>query len=216
MIYFPHPLQSNIDGLLAIGGELSPDRLLLAYQFGIFPWYDEKPILWWWTHPRCVVYPNQVKVSKSMRSYFNKDKFTVTYNTAFESVIQSCKNQDRLGQIGTWINPELIDSYVKLHELGYAHSVEVWQNDNLVGGLYGVAIGRIFYGESMFAKISNASKFGFISLAHKLVEKDFDLIDCQQETAHLVSMGAICIGKETFWDHIKKNQRYSHLPLELK
>lgn len=151
-----------------------------------------------------------------MRSYFNKKKYAVTYNTAFNAVIKNCKNQDRPGQIGTWINQEIIDSYTELHELGYAHSVEVWQDDILVGGLYGIAIGKIFYGESMFAKASNASKFGFISLAKKLEEQDFELIDCQQETAHLVSMGAICIEKAAFWNHIKKNQLYSHMPLRLE
>ncbi len=205
MIYFPHPLLSDIDGVLAIGGDLSTERLLLAYQFGIFPWYDRKPILWWWTHPRCVLYPSDIRISKSMRSYFNQDKFRVSYNDAFKEVITNCKNHNRKGQTGTWINEEIINSYSKLHDLGYAHSIEVWDNEELVGGLYGIAIGKIFFGESMFSKRSNASKYGFITLANKLNDLNFELIDCQQETNHLMSLGAQLINKERFWQHIKNN-----------
>lgn len=205
MLYFPHPYTANEEGLLAIGGDLDPERLLLAYRFGIFPWYNESPILWWFTHPRFVLFPAELKVSKSMRPYFNQRKFSVTYNLEFRKVIRLCKQTSRPNQLGTWINKNIINSYEKLHDQGYAHSVEVWDGDDLVGGLYGMAIGRIFYGESMFSSVSNASKFGLICLVRLLEEKGIDLIDCQQETEHLHSMGARLISKELFWNRLKMN-----------
>jgi leucyl/phenylalanyl-tRNA--protein transferase len=205
VLYFPHPYTADEDGLLAIGGDLDPERLLLAYRFGIFPWYNKSPILWWFTHPRFVLFPSELKVAKSMRSYFNQEKFRVTYNQRFHEVIGQCKQTPRPDQMGTWINKDIIDSYEKLHEQGYAHSVEVWEHDTLVGGLYGLAIGKIFYGESMFSTVSNASKFGFISLVRVLETKGIQLIDCQQETKHLKSMGARMISKELFWNQLKSN-----------
>lgn len=205
MLYFPHPFSAEEDGLLAVGGDLSPERLLLAYRSGIFPWYNEDPILWWFTYPRCILYPSKVKVAKSMNSYFNQQKYTTTYNSCFEHVIRNCKSIGRPDQMGTWINEDMIHSYTQLHHIGYAHSVEVWEKDELVGGLYGIAVGKIFYGESMFSFASNASKFGFISLVRLLEQKGFWLIDCQQETSHLLSLGAELIDKEKFWQYLKKN-----------
>lgn len=204
-MYFPHPLLADDDGILAIGGDLNPDRLLLAYRFGIFPWYQDEPIMWWFTHPRCILYPEKVKVSKSMRPYFNQNKFEVTYDTSFEEVMYSCADITRKDQDSTWINDEMIDAYCKLHEKGYAHSVEVWQEGKLVGGLYGVSVGKIFCGESMFAKVSNASKYALISLCRLLEVKGYDVIDCQQETGHLMSLGAQLVSKESFYNTIKWN-----------
>ena len=214
-MYFPHPLSADHDGLLAIGGDLTVERLLLSYRYGIFPWYNDPPVMWWWTYPRCILYPSKVKVSKSMRPYFNQEKYTVSYNTAFESVISACATLDRPEQMGTWINKDIIASYVALHELGYAHSVEVWKGEELVGGLYGIGMGNIFYGESMFANATNASKFGFISLCRKLEDIGIELIDCQQETPHLLSMGAEMMSKEAFWDKISANQAIADQKIRL-
>lgn len=196
------------NGILAVGGDLSPERLLTAYTWGIFPWFNEgEPIIWWSPDPRFVLYPNDLKVSKSMRPYFNQQKFTVTFDTQFEAVMRSCQQQRRKGQFGgTWITEDMVEAYVRLHRLGYAHSVEVWKDQALVGGLYGVALGKVFFGESMFARESNASKFGFISLVKKLQEFDFQLVDCQQETNHLGSLGARAIDRKVFLDLLKKNQ----------
>ena len=204
--FFPHPLNADPDGLLAIGAELSPNKILLAYQFGIFPWYHEDdPILWWYTHPRCVLFPSRLKVSKSMKQLLNKNAFSVTFDQKFPEVIRSCKNIKRTGQEDTWITPELMDNLLQLHNMGFAHSVEVWQNDELVGGLYGISLGKIFYGESMFSHVSNASKYGFIKLVQYLEEQNFALIDCQQRTDHLVSLGAEMISSERFYKHLKSN-----------
>ncbi|HFC00520.1 MAG TPA: leucyl/phenylalanyl-tRNA--protein transferase, partial [Phaeodactylibacter sp.] len=168
-LLFPPPELANEDGILAIGGDLSPQRLVLAYSMGLFPWFNPgEPILWWSPDPRFVLFPKKLKVSKSMRPYFNQKKFRVTYNTCFETIMRNCQQQYRKRQAGTWITDEMIVSYTKLNESGIAHSVEVWQGDELVGGLYGIALGKIFFGESMFAKVSNASKFGFITLVRKL------------------------------------------------
>jgi len=208
-LYFPHPLHADDDGLLAIGGDLSIDRLLLAYRFGIFPWYNEPPILWWFTHPRCVIYPNKVKISKSMRSYFNQNKFQVTYDRSFKNVMISCAHAKRINQNTTWITDDMIDAYCELHEAGYAHSVEVWQGDRLVGGLYGLTLGKIFYGESMFSNTSNASKFGFISLSRVLLDKGYELVDCQQKTDHMMSLGAQMMSKEEFYSLLKQNLLHS-------
>ena len=208
-------MSADDDGLLAIGGDLTVERLLLAYRYGIFPWYNEPPVMWWWTHPRCILYPAKVKVSKSMRSYFNQEKYSVSYNQAFDSVITACATHDRPKQMGTWINEGIIDAYIALHELGYAHSVEVWRDEELVGGLYGIGLGDIFFGESMFANASNASKFGFISLCRKLDEIGIKLVDCQQETNHLMSMGAELMSKEEFWKYISVNQAIADRPIRL-
>ncbi len=207
-LIFPHPSLADDDGLLAAGGDLSPERLIFAYQKGIFPWYNQgEPILWWSPDPRMVLFPNDLKVSKSMRPYFNQSKFTVTYNQQFESVMRSCSAQTRNGQNGTWIIKEMIDAYCTLHQLGFAHSVEVWEGEELVGGLYGILLGTIFFGESMFAKVANASKFGFISLVQKLTPQGLQLIDCQQETKHLASMGAAPISRTLFLEYLAKNEQ---------
>lgn len=207
-IAFPDPSLANDDGVLAVGGDLSPERLLLAYQLGIFPWYNEHdPILWWSPDPRFVLFPSELKVAKSMRPYFNQRKFELTLDTRFREVIGHCQTSRRKGQLGgTWITDEMLEAYCRLHELGLAHSVEVWKSDRLVGGLYGIALGKIFFGESMFAKVSNASKFGFIALVRMLEQLDYWLIDCQQETRHLGSLGARNIPRETFLDYLDKNR----------
>ena len=212
-LVFPHPELADISGILAIGGDLSPERLLLAYQNGIFPWYNpEDPILWWSPDPRLVLYPDELKVSKSMRPYFNQKKFDLTIDKDFTSVILNCKQQRRKGQGGgTWITGDMAEAYINLHELGYAHSVEVWKGGELAGGLYGIALGKVFFGESMFAKVSNASKFGFISFIRILKDKGFKLIDCQQETKHLESMGARAISRARFLDALKKNEEEESL-----
>lgn len=207
-ISFPHPGMADPNGILAVGGDLSPQRLLTAYAWGIFPWFNEgEPIIWWSPDPRFVLFPPQMKISKSMRPYFNQQKFSVTFDFSFEAVMRSCQTQRRQGQFGgTWITEDMVAAYVRLHELGYAHSVEVWKDDTMVGGLYGIALGKIFFGESMFARESNASKFGFISLVQKLRAKDFQLIDCQQETNHLGSLGAEAIDRKEFLEILAKNQ----------
>ncbi len=211
---FPHPELANEDGILAIGGDLSVKRLLLAYNQGLFPWYNpEDPILWWCPDPRFVLYPHALKIAKSMRSYFNQRKFEVTFDRNFEEVMRNCKNQVRKGQSGgTWISEEMVQSYSILHAKGYAHSVEVWNGEELVGGLYGVSLGKVFFGESMFSKESNASKVGFITLVKYLIAHDYELIDCQQETAHLKSLGGENISRKAFLEIVNKNQAHPDLP----
>lgn len=198
-MWFPEVKKAEPDGLLAIGGDLSAERLLLAYQSGIFPWYaDDEPILWWSPNPRMVLYPEELKVSKSMKQVLRQGKFTVTVNKAFGEVIKACANVYREGQWDTWIVPEMVEAYTELHKLGYAHSVEVWSNERLVGGLYGLALGKVFCGESMFSLESNASKTGFITLVQWLQAKGYTLIDCQVHTPHLESLGAREIPREQF------------------
>lgn len=208
-IQFPHPSLASENGILAVGGDLSAERLILAYQYGIFPWFNEgDPILWWSPDPRFVLFPEELKVSKSMRPYFNQKKFRCTLDQDFRAVISNCQ-QNRRGKqagLGTWITEEMLEAYVQLHELGFAHSVEVWKGDELVGGLYGLALGKCFFGESMFTKVNNASKFGFISLVRYLKRHGYWLIDCQQETPHLASLGAHSISREEFLDFLEKNQ----------
>lgn len=207
-ISFPHPNQANEDGILAVGGDLSPERLLMAYRMGIFPWFNPgDPILWWSPDPRFVLFPKELKVAKSMRPYFNQKKFRVTVDRAFEEVMRACQNQRRKGQLGgTWITENMIEAYTMLHHQGFAHSVEVWKDDFLVGGLYGIAFGNIFFGESMFAQVSNASKFGFISLVQRLEKLGFELIDCQQQTRHLESLGGRCISRSDFLASLGRNR----------
>ncbi|MFK7937081.1 MAG: leucyl/phenylalanyl-tRNA--protein transferase [Saprospiraceae bacterium] len=204
---FPHPELANEDGVLAIGGDLSPERLLVAYENGIFPWFNPNdPILWWSPDPRFVLYPDKLKVAKSMRPYFNQNKYQVTYDTHFRDVISACQQTRRKrGGGGTWITDEMLEAYCKLHELGYAHSVEVWQGEELVGGLYGISLGKCFFGESMFMKAANASKFGFISLVRQLQQLDYWLIDCQQHTDHLASLGAEDMERMEFLKILKRN-----------
>jgi len=202
---FPSPEFATRDGILAIGGDLRPERLLLAYQSGIFPWYsEEEPLLWWSPDPRFVIFPKDLKVSKSMKQVLKKEIFQITYDQEFQEVISNCSTISRDGQMGTWIVPEMREAYTYLHKLGFAHSVEAWQNDELVGGLYGVAIGNVFFGESMFAKVSNASKAAFITLVGNLVKHDFQLIDSQIYTPHLASLGGIEIPRRTYLDILKQ------------
>lgn len=198
-LFFPPVNQANREGILAIGGDLSPERLLLAYQSGIFPWFNpEEPIIWWSPDPRMVLFPDDLIVSKSMRKVLNQNIFTVTFNQNFLAIITSCQNIQRNGQIGTWISDEMINAYCELHELGYAKSVEVWQNEALVGGLYGVDLGNVFCGESMFSKVSNASKVAFIALTNQLKEQNYHLIDCQVYNTHLESLGCKEITRADF------------------
>jgi len=194
-LIFPDPALAEDDGLLALGGDLSVKRLLLAYQNGIFPWYsDETPILWYAPHERFVLFPDALVISKSLRRVLRSGAFTVTVDTAFEKVIRACSAIPRSGQDGTWIIPDMITAYTELHRQGHARSIEVWQNEELVGGLYGVAVGRVFCGESMFSLASNASKVALVQLCLM----GYSLIDCQVYTAHLASMGARMIGREDY------------------
>ncbi|WP_293913343.1 MULTISPECIES: leucyl/phenylalanyl-tRNA--protein transferase [unclassified Sphingobacterium] len=193
---FPHPKYAEEDGLLAVGGDLSPDRLLLAYSNGIFPWFsDDSPILWYAPHERFVIFPEKLKVSKSMKQILRKAQFKVTLNTAFERVIRQCAKIERKDQDGTWITADMIDAYIRLHQSGYAHAIEVWQDGQLVGGLYGVLIGQVFCGESMFSKVPNASK---IALIHLFQFFDLKFVDCQFHTDHLASMGGEMISQENY------------------
>ncbi len=201
-LIFPNPELSEDDGLLAIGGDLSLDRLLLAYENGIFPWFNEDdPILWYSPPERFVLYPKEVKISKSMAKVIKSCIFKVTYNNAFEAVINNCANTFRDGQEGTWINKLMLDAYLNLHKKGFAHSIEVWENEELVGGLYGVLMNGIFCGESMFAKKSNASKVGLIWLCENA---KISLIDCQVYTPHLESLGAVLIDRNAFLEVLRK------------
>jgi len=195
--HFPDPELTDAEGLLAIGGNLSPQMLVNAYRIGAFPWLNENdPILWWCPDPRLVLFPKEVKVSKSMKQVLKKGGFTFSINQDFESVIKACSAL-RVEE-GTWISPEMIDAYVQLHYLGLASSVEVWQNNALVGGLYGVQLGKVFYGESMFSVVSNASKAALIYWCLHCLSAGIELIDCQQSTAHLKSMGAKEISRKAF------------------
>ncbi|WP_430466923.1 leucyl/phenylalanyl-tRNA--protein transferase [Winogradskyella ouciana] len=200
-IEFPDVSKASADGLLAIGGDLSTERLIHAYSHGIFPWFEaEEPLLWWSPDPRFVLFPKDLKVSKSTRQVLKKNLFSVTVNKDFNAVIAQCSNTKRKGQLGTWITKDMIEAYKKLHQLGYAKSVEVWQNDELVGGLYGVDLGNdVFCGESMFAKVSNASKVGFITFVQN---SDYKLIDCQLHTKHLESLGGKHILRQEFLKYL--------------
>ncbi len=207
-LVFPHPSLSNEDGIIAVGGDLSVKRLILAYENGIFPWYnDTDPIIWWSPDPRFVLFPEKIKISKSTRQVIRNSGFSITYDTVFESVIQNCQQIDRGAQRrGTWITEDMLQAYIKLHEAGYAHSVEVWKEDKLVGGLYGVSIGKCFFGESMFHLASNASKVALADLTSNLHRHGFWLIDCQQETDHLKRLGAEAISRMDFLQYLEKNK----------
>jgi len=200
-IIFPDPALAEPDGLLAIGGDLSPARLVLAYQHGIFPWFSaDDPILWYAPHERCVIFPEQIKMSKSMKKVLRDGLFKVTVNQAFDVVIKQCALTPRNGQDGTWITTEMQHAYLSLHQLGIAHSVEVWLEEELVGGLYGIKMGKVFCGESMFSEVSNASKTALIYLAKHL---DFELIDCQLPNEHLMSLGAEMISSRQYLDILR-------------
>ena len=199
---FP-PVTEAEDGILAVGGDLTPERLLLAYRSGIFPWYSyNEPIIWWSPDPRFVLFPPNLKVSRSMAQFKRNTNFRVSIDTAFEDVIKSCAAQVRDGQLGTWITDEMLSAYNLLFQAGYAHSVEVWDEEELVGGLYGVSLGKLFFGESMFFTKSNASKLAFHTLVDLLKARDFDMMDCQVETKHLTSMGAVNIPRNDFIDRL--------------
>ncbi|GAA4187308.1 leucyl/phenylalanyl-tRNA--protein transferase [Sphingobacterium ginsenosidimutans] len=203
---FPHPSYAEKDGLLAIGGDLSAERLLLAYSNGIFPWFsDDSPILWYAPDPRFVIYPSKIKISKSMASCIRKNTFSISIDQNFEEVIKSCSSINRKDQDGTWITEDMIRAYTALYTMGYAHSVEVSQEGVLVGGLYGVLINGVFCGESMFSKVPNASKAALIYLAQEI---DLQLIDCQFHTAHLESMGGEYLPLSDYLAILTKDLRY--------
>jgi len=203
--YFPPVEEADEEGLLAIGGDLSAERLLLAYRSGIFPWFNETdPICWWSPDPRFVLFPAQLKVSKSMQQVLKKQTFQFSTNKAFEKVIQACSRVPRNGQDGTWITSKMQEAYIHLHQLGFAHSAEAWLNGELAGGLYGIRLGKVFFGESMFSLCSNASKFAFIRYIQQLQKEDVQLIDCQLHTQHLESLGASMIPRKKFIQHLKK------------
>lgn len=206
-LYFPPVEEASYEGVVAVGGDLSIERLLLAYRNGIFPWFNEDdPILWWSPSERMVVVPSIYKVSKSIRNLLNQNKFKVTFNQNFSEVIRGCQQIDRPGQDGTWLSDDFIESYTKLHEMGIAKSVEVWQDDALVGGLYGVDLGHIFCGESMFSKVSNASKIAFVTLIKYLNENNYKLLDCQVHNDHLEKLGAIEVSRAIFMKVLKSEE----------
>lgn len=203
-LYFPAVNNASPEGIVAIGGDLSPERLMLAYSNGIFPWFeDDEPILWWSPPERMVLFLDELKVSKSMRNIINRGVFKVTFNTAFREVITNCRDIKRDGQPGTWITDDMTEAYCRLNELGFAKSVEVWQDDTLVGGLYGVDLGHIFCGESMFSKTANASKIAFIALVKQLQASNYKLLDCQVHNGHLESLGAREIARDDFLEILK-------------
>lgn len=193
---FPSPALAEPDGLLAIGGDLRPERLLEAYRQGIFPWYsDDTPILWYSPHERFVLFPEELKISKSMRQVLRSGRFTVTFDLAFDQVISACAAHPRVGQNGTWITADMQEAYMRLHALGHAHSVETWRNGKLVGGLYGVAVGGVFCGESMFSREANASKTALAALCQS---NTYRLIDCQVYTDHLATLGARMVSRAIY------------------
>lgn len=202
-IWFPPVDKASQDGLLAVGGDLSIERLLLAYKSGIFPWYNQgEPIIWYSPDPRMVLFPNKLIISKTMKKILGRGEFDVTFNQNFEEVITHCKNVSRGDQKGTWITNEMQRAYTKLHKLGYAKSVEVWQDKKLVGGLYGIDLGTVFCGESMFSKVANSSKVAFIYLVEKLKKEKYSIIDCQVYTSHLASLGAEEIPRTEFLKYL--------------
>lgn len=197
-LVFPPAQFAEPDGLLAIGGDLSIERLLLAYRKGIFPWYEGRHILWWCPDPRFVLFPDELKVSKSMQQLIRREAFDFRINADFRQVISQCKTMARRGQESTWITDEVREAYIRLHLAGYAHSAEAWQDGQLIGGLYGIRMGNVFFGESMFSKVSNASKYAFICYVQKLQTEGVQLIDCQVYTEHLESLGARMVPRDYF------------------
>jgi len=204
-IIFPHPSEAEKDGLLAIGGDLSIERLLLAYANGIFPWYSEDtPILWWSPNPRMILFPEKFKISKSLKQKMRNTSYEVRFDTAFEKVIEECKMIKRKGEDGTWIMKEMKEAYIALHHLGFAHSIEIYIENNLVGGLYGVSLGAAFFGESMFSKVSDASKIAMYHLTEFCKKQHFHFIDCQMYTEHLESLGAEELEQSFFLKRLEK------------
>jgi len=203
-LYFPSVDNANAEGLLAVGGDLSAERLLLAYQSGIFPWFNDDSLLMWWSpKKRMVLFPEELKISKSMRKVIRSNQFRLTKNKRFKKVIEHCATVPRDGQDGTWITDNMIKAYVELHEKGFATSYEVWEGASLVGGLYGIDLGHIFCGESMFSLKNNASKFAFIEMSKELAEKNYKCVDCQIYTDHLASLGAREIDRDLFMQRLK-------------
>jgi leucyl/phenylalanyl-tRNA---protein transferase len=203
-LVFPPPHLAEPDGLLAVGGDLSTERLLVAYRSGIFPWYEGEHILWWCPDPRFVLFPDKLRISKSMRTIIKRGDFEFRTNTSFREVVQNCQKIERRDQTGTWITSEVLSAYQKLHEQGFAHCAEAWKDGQLVGGLYGVKLGHMFFGESMFSKCSNASKFAFIEYVRLLNKEGIVLIDCQVYTEHLESLGAEMIARAEFLEMLKR------------
>jgi len=202
-LYFPPVTSASTEGVVAFGGDLSPSRLILAYKSGIFPWYSEGyPITWYSPNPRMVLFPKDIKLSKSMRQFMRKNPFEIRFNSAFAEVIHNCKTIKRNGEDGTWITNDMEKSYNELHKLGWAKSVEVFQDNELVGGLYGIDLDSVFCGESMFSKVSNASKVAFIWLANYLDKQHYKLIDCQVYNEHLDSLGAVEIPRSEFLSYL--------------
>lgn len=197
-MWFPDVEEALPDGLLAIGGDLCTERLLLAYRSGIFPWYDDGMPMWWCPDPRFVLLPQNLYISRSMQQLINRQAFELTTNTAFEQVIRSCRAAPRKGQDGTWINEDMVEAYIRLHRLGYAHSAEAWKDGQLAGGLYGIRMGNVFFGESMFSNMDNASKYSFIQYVQMLRAEGVELIDCQVYTRHLESLGAASMPRRQF------------------
>ena len=209
-LIFPNPRYAASEGLLAFGGDLSPNRLLTAYRKGIFPWYSiDDPILWWSPDPRSVLYPENFKLSKSFKRALRNGGFVVKFDHAFEEVIEYCSKVPRDGQNGTWLLDEMKEAYIELHRMGYAHSVEVYLEDELVGGLYGLSMGKAFFGESMFSLRSNSSKVAFKALSDTLDSKGYDFIDCQVRNDHLASLGAIDIPRDRFLDELDNSLQKS-------
>jgi leucyl/phenylalanyl-tRNA--protein transferase len=204
---FPDPARSDRNGMLAVGGKLDPEWLIEAYSVGVFPWFNNyDPILWWSPDPRCVVYPGGVKITRSMKQILDKCRFELRIDSSFKSVIEKCRSVYRKDQEDTWITEDMLNAYIKMHRLGLAHSFETWHEGILVGGLYGISLGTIFFGESMFSSVSNASKFAFISLSEILQRNNFDLIDCQIPNPHLVSMGCIEMKRKDYLKIVWNNK----------
>jgi leucyl/phenylalanyl-tRNA--protein transferase len=204
-LIFPSPELAREDGLLAIGGDLSIQRLILAYNQGIFPWYNPgEPILWWSPNPRLILEPSELHIPKRLKRVIRQERFRVTFDSAFRNVIKACSETRRKKGEGTWLTPEMIEAYIKLYHLDKAHSVETWQGDKLVGGLYGIAMGRVFFGESMFTVVSEASKVAFVTLVKQLCTWNFAIIDCQVTTWHLLRFGAKKIPRSAFLIRLKE------------
>lgn len=204
-LYFPNVETAHSSGIVAFGGDLSTERLILAYKSGIFPWFEDgEAITWFAPEERMVLFLNELNISKSTRNIINRNIFKVTFNTAFKDVITHCQQTKRNGQLGTWITDEMLEAYLKLHEMGYAKSVEVWQDNDLVGGLYGIDLGHIFCGESMFSKVSNASKIAFTHLTNKLKAENYQLIDCQVYNDYLAQLGCDEIPRDLFMKILNK------------
>jgi leucyl/phenylalanyl-tRNA--protein transferase len=207
---FPDPRKADADGLLAVGGDLSIESLLTAYSKGIFPWYDEhSPILWWSPDPRLILYPSRFKVSESLKQKIQKGGYEVTIDSDFRKVIRQCASVPRKGQKGTWLTQEMINAYIELHDEGFAHSFEIWQEGNLVGGLYGISLGKAFFGESMFHMVRDASKLAFNELVNWMIKNDFHFIDAQQSTSHLKSLGAEEVSRDCFLIMLEKALKHN-------